>query len=108
MMTVRWMTCMVVLFLAFFGGRLLWAHEGHTYVMGTVTAVHDGQLVVQTQGEQTVVIQRDRSTQYHATGVATSSATVRVGDRIVVEMTKEANGLRAADVWYAAVAPRTP
>lgn len=34
--------------------------------------------------------------------------TVRWTACIVVEVTKEANGLRAADVWYAAVAPRTP
>ena len=105
MMPVRWMTCMLVLFIALFGAR---AHEGRTHVVGTVTAMSDGQLVVNNKHGQALAIQRDRNTRHRATSLATSSATVRVGDRVVVEATEEANGLRAAEVRYAAVAPRTP
>jgi hypothetical protein len=76
--------------------------------MGTVTAVNDGQLVVSDTSGQTIAIQLDRNTRYHAAGMATSSGTVRVGDRVVVEVTEEANSLRAAEVRYATVAPRTP
>ena len=108
MMIVRFTACMLVLFVSLFDIRPLWAHEGHTHVMGTVTAMSDSQLIVSNTSGQTVAIQLDRNTRYRAAGVATSRATVRVGDRVVVEVTEEANGLRAADVRYAAVAPRTP
>lgn len=108
MKIVRFTACMLVLFVSLFDIRPLWAHEGHTHVMGTVAAVSDNQLVVSNTRGQTVAIQLDRNTRYRANGVAASRATVRVGDRVVVEVTEEANGLRAADVRYAAVAPRTP
>lgn len=108
MMTVRWMTFMLTLFLSVFGARPLWAHEGNTHVMGTVTAVSASQMIVSNKSGQTVAIQLDHNTRYRATGVATDNATVRVGDRVVVEVTEEANGLRAADVRYTAGAPRTP
>ncbi|MEQ1562643.1 MAG: DUF5666 domain-containing protein, partial [Nitrospiraceae bacterium] len=75
---------------------------------GTVTAVQDGQLAVQTKGGETVTIQLDRNTRYRAAGVAASSATIHAGDRVVVEVTEEANGLRAAEVRYAPGAPHTP
>jgi len=105
MMTVRFTVCMLVLFVSLLGAR---AHEGHAHVIGTVTGVSDGQLVVSNTSGQIVAIYLDRNTRYRATGVATSSATVRVGDRVVVEVTEEANGLRAAEVRYATVAPRMP
>jgi hypothetical protein len=102
------MTFMLVLFLSLFGARFLWAHEGHTHVMGTVTAMSDSELIVNNKSGQTIAIPRDRNTRYRTTGVATSNATVRVGDRVVVEVTEESNSLRAADVRYTAVAPRKP
>ncbi|NOS77522.1 MAG: hypothetical protein HOP35_06215 [Nitrospira sp.] len=84
------------------------AHEGHTHVMGAVSSVSTSQLVVQTKDGHTETIQLDHNTRYRAAGVATSSATIQVGDRVVVEVTEEANGLRAAEVRYAPAAPRAP
>ncbi|MEQ1627722.1 MAG: DUF5666 domain-containing protein [Nitrospira sp.] len=84
------------------------AHEGHTHVMGAVSSVSTSQLVVQTKDGQAETIQLDRNTRYRAAGVATSSGTIRVGDRVVVEVTEEGSGLRAAEVRYAPVAPTTP
>ena len=108
MMIVRLTAYMLVLLFSLFDTRPLWAHEDHTHVMGTVTAMSDSELVVSNTSGQTIAIQLDRNTRYRAAGVATSSVTVRVGDRVVVEVTEEASGLRAADVRYAPVAPRTP
>ncbi|MEI8013554.1 MAG: DUF5666 domain-containing protein [Nitrospira sp.] len=105
MMIVRFTACMLVLFVSLLGAR---AHEGHTHVMGTVTEVSDSQLVVSNTSGQTVAIHLDHDTRYRTTGMATSSATVRVGDRVVVEVMEQANGLRAAEVRYATVAPRMP
>lgn len=97
MRTVRCAAFMMILFFPAVDPHALWAHEGHTHVMGTVTAVQDGQLAVQTKGGETVTIQLDRNTRYRATG-----------DRVVVEVTEEANGLRAAEVRYAPGAPHIP
>lgn len=108
MKPIRFALFMTLLMLPMHSAWLAQAHEGHTHVMGTVTAVTDGHLVVQTKGGQTETIQLDHNTRYRAAGVATSSATIRVGDRVVVEVTEEANGLRAAEVRYAPVAPRAP
>ena len=108
MRTVRCAAFMVILCFPAVDPHALWAHEGHTHVMGTVTAVQDGQLAVQTKGGETVTIQLDRNTRYRAAGVAASSATIHAGDRVVVEVTEEANGLRAAEVRYAPGASQTP
>ena len=108
MMIVRLAVCMLILFVSLFDTRPLWAHEGHTHVMSTFTGVNDSQLVVSNTSGQTITIQLDRHTRYRATDAATIRATVRVGDRVVVEVTEEANGLHAAEVRYAAVAPKTP
>ncbi len=108
MLTVRFTGCMLVLFVSLVVVGPLWTHEGHAYVRGTVTAVSDGQLVVQTNGRQTVSILVDRNTRYRAISLTTSSETVQVGDRVVVEVTEAANGLRAAEVRYATNASRIP
>jgi len=93
MMPVRWMPCMLVLFLSCFGAR---THDGHTHVVGTVTTMSDGQLVVNNKNGQTMAIQVDRHTWYHPISVATSSWIVRVGNREIVEVTEAASGLGAA------------
>lgn len=108
MKTIRWMTFLLCVSSALVGVCRLGAHEGHTHVMGTVTVVTDGQMVVQTKGGHTETIQLDRNTRYRAAGVATSSGTVRVGDRVVVEVREEAGGLLAAEVRYAPVVSHTP
>ena len=108
MKPIRFVLFMTLLILLMCSAWLAQAHEGHTHVMGTVTGLTDGHMVVQTAGGQTEMIQLDRNTRYRAAGVATSSATIRVGDRVVVEVTEEAKGLRAAEVRYASVAPAIP
>jgi hypothetical protein len=70
--------------------------------MGTVTALTDGQMVVQIKDGRSETIRLDRNTRYRATGVASSSGTVSVGDRVVVEITEDAGGLLATEVRYAA------
>lgn len=104
----RFMCFLTLLILPMHSAGLAQAHDGHTHVMGTVTGLTDGHMAVQMKGGQTETIQLDRNTRYRAAGVATSSATIRVGDRVVVEVTEEANGLRAAEVRYAPVAPAAP
>jgi hypothetical protein len=109
MMLVRFTVCVLVLFVALFDIRPLWAHEGHIHVVtGTVTAMNDSRLIVNNINGRTVTIQLDHSTRDRATGKATSRAIVEIGDRVVVDVTEETDGLHAADVRYQAVAPKTP
>jgi hypothetical protein len=96
-----WKLFLLVLCCDLIGVCLLGAHEGHTHVMGTVTALTDGQMVVQTKDGRSETIRLDRNTRYRATGVARSGGTVSVGDRVVVEITEEAGGLLAAEVRFA-------
>ncbi|TKB72309.1 MAG: hypothetical protein E8D46_14295 [Nitrospira sp.] len=109
MTIVRFTVCVLVLFVALFDIRPLWAHEGHIHVVtGIVTAMNDSRLIVNSIDGRTVTIQLDYSTRYCATGEATSRAIVEIGDRVVVDVTEETDGLYAADVRYQAVAPKTP
>lgn len=105
---IRWTMLRLWVGSALVGVCHLGAHEGHIPVMGTVTRLTDGHRAVQTTGGQTVTVQLDHHTPYRADGMATSSMTIRIGDRVVVEVTEEANGLRAVEVRYAPVAPATP
>ena len=108
MTTMRFVLVMTFLILPICTAWPTQAHEGHTHVMGTVTAVSDGRLAVQASGGETVTIQLDRQTRYRAAGTATGSGTIRVGDRVVVEVTEEATGLRADEVRYATPVIGTP
>ena len=88
MTTMRFVLVMTFLILPICTAWPTQAHEGHTHVMGTVTAVSDGRLAVQASGGETVTIQ--------------------LGDRVVVEVTEEATGLRADEVRYATPVIGTP
>lgn len=108
MKLLRFALFMTFLIPAMCSAWLAQAHDGHIHVMGAVSSVSASLLVVQTKDGHTETVQLDSNTRYRAAGVATSSATIRVGDRVVVEVTEEANGLRAAEVRYAPVTPNTP
>lgn len=108
MTTMRFVLALTFLILPICTAWPTQAHEGHTHVTGTVTAVSAGPLAVQTSGGEIVTIQLDRRTRYRASGTAAGSGTVRAGDRVVVEVTEEATGLRAAEVRYASPAIGTP
>lgn len=61
MMTIRWVASVLVLFLCVWTSNPPEAHEGHTHVMGVVTAVADSQLVVHTKDGRSVAILMDRT-----------------------------------------------
>lgn len=83
------------------------AHEGHTHVMGIVVAISDAGLVVQTQDGKTVTVWLTHNTQYRRAGTVSSQHAVRVGDRVVIEVSEQADALRAVEVRYASALANT-
>jgi hypothetical protein len=75
---VFWVTSVVPVF----------PHEGHAHhVMGTVMALNENSLMVKTKEGKTVGILVTPNTSYRSNGTAMSSADLKVGDRVVVELT---------------------
>jgi hypothetical protein len=86
-------TICVLLFLSVF----VFAHGNEKHVMGTVTKVDDGSIVVKTkEGDKTVMI---LSTTKFVKGTATvTQKDVKVGDRVVIHAMPMGDMLRATEV----------
>lgn len=95
----------LILILVAFIAVPVFAHEGSFHVLGTVTASSADQLVVQAKDGQAVSIRLTPETRYRAVG-ATSSSTPSVGDRVVVEVTGNSNGMTASEVRFSSVVPK--
>ncbi len=77
-----------------------WAHDGHTHtVMGTVAALHDGQLqVVQAKDGKTVTIVLNDKTIVTRGKEKLTRAAVVAGQRVVVDVGNGAAPLTAREV----------
>jgi ribosomal protein L2 len=86
-------TLCVLLFLS----ALVFAHGNEQHVMGTVTKVEDGSIVVKTkEGDKTVMV---LSTTKFAKGTATvTQKEVKVGDRVVIHAMPMGSMLHATEV----------
>lgn len=82
------------------------AHEGNTHVLGTVTSSASDQLKVQAKDGKEISIYLTPATRYFATGPKTGS-TPEIGDRVVVEVTKESDRLTANEVRFSTVQPKS-
>lgn len=96
---------LLVLILVAFIATPVFAHEGTSHVLGTVTASSADQLVVQAKDGQSVSIRLTPETRYRAFGETTSS-TPSVGDRVVVEVTGNSSGMTASEVRFSSVAQK--
>lgn len=83
-----------------------WAHEGNAHVMGTVTAIADDHVVVQTPDAKTVTIKTTAKTSYRTTKEASSRDALKVGHRIVAEVIKDATGITASELRFSSVPPK--
>lgn len=92
-------------FLVLCAAAALWAHEGSTHILGTVTEVAAGHVVVQTTDQKTVTIKTTPKTRYRTTKEASSREALQVGHRIVAEVTKDATGLTASELRFSSVPP---
>jgi hypothetical protein len=81
----------------------LWAHEGSQHILGTVTAVAPDHVVVLTLDNKTVTIMTTAQTRYRTTKEASTRDALKVGHRVVAEVTKDTAGLTASEVRFSAV-----
>jgi len=96
---------LLVLILVTFITGPVFAHESSSYVLGTVTGSSADQLVVEARDGQSVSIRLTPETRYRAIG-ATTGSTPSVGDRVVVEVTGNSNGMTASEVRFSSVAAK--
>lgn len=78
------------------------AHGTGQHVLGTVTAIDTKHIEVRTPKGTVVDVQLDKQTRYKAKGKPKSLVPPAIGDRVVIEATKdEKKGLTATEVHYA-------
>jgi len=82
------------------------AHEGSTHVLGTVTAVAVDHIVLETQDKKTVRIKTTAQTRYRTTKAASTRDALKVGHRVVAEVTKNGAELTASELRFSSVAPQ--
>lgn len=82
-----------------------WAHGTGQHVLGTVTAIDGQHIEVKTQKGATVSVNLTKETRFKQKGNPKSTQPPAVGDRVVIEATKDEKdkkGLTATEVHYSA------
>lgn len=103
------LTCALILISA-----TTWAHGSGQHVLGTVTAIDSTHIEVKTPKGKMVSVMLTKQTHFKAKGNPSSTEPPTVGDRVVIEATKEKKTLTATEVHYSAAkkaagaAPQTP
>jgi len=83
------------------------AHGTDQHVLGTVTAIDESHMEIRTTRGAMVSVQLDKQTRFKSKRNPKSTEPPSVGDRVVVEATKDDKTLTATEVHYAA-ASRVP
>jgi hypothetical protein len=81
---------------------IVFAHEGHahTSIMGSVTKLDRGRIVVKTREGKTVSIALTSDTEYQGQGGEDSRRDIKLGDRVVVKAMGEGVDLSADEVRF--------
>jgi hypothetical protein len=79
------------------GSAIAYAHNGVEHVMGTVTAVTDSSITVDTLKHTSVAVLLDASTKFTKNDAAITRQDVKVGDRVVIDA-KEASDKKLVGV----------
>ncbi|HJT19457.1 MAG TPA: DUF5666 domain-containing protein [Nitrospira sp.] len=106
-MTHRWLLALTFLFISSTAS----AHGTGQHVLGTVTAIDANHVEVKTQKGATVSVKITKDTRFKEKGKPKSTEMPAVGDRVVIEATKDNNILTATEVHFSvgkrAAAPAT-
>lgn len=102
-MTVRAMALSVLLSLGCATGVL--AHEGKTHVMGTVSTLDAQHVVVTDRDGKTVSIALTKDTTYDQGDAPAAASALKVGARVVIDVTGKPESLTATEVRIAPMAP---
>ena len=78
------------------------AHGTGQHVLGTVTAIDQKHLEIKTAKGATVDVQINKQTRFKEKGNPKGTNVPAVGDRVVVEATKDNNVLTATEVHFSA------
>jgi len=93
----------VLLFLS----TLVFAHGNETHVMGTVTKIEDGSIVVKTkEGDKTVMVMS--TTKFVKGTTAVTQKDLKVGDRVVIHAMPMGDMLHATEVKIGTAATAQP
>lgn len=93
----------VLLFLS----ALVFAHGNEKHVMGTVTKIEDGSVVVKTkEGDKTVMVMS--TTKFVKGTTAVTQKDLKVGDRVVIHAMPMGDMLHATEVKIGAAATAQP
>jgi hypothetical protein len=100
----------IVLLLALFvfaAGAAI-AHGKEEHVMGTVTAMTDSSITIQTKAKTPVVVYTTAETKYEKSGAAALMKDLKVGDRVVVDAARIKDKLMANEVHFGAAKHAPP
>jgi preprotein translocase subunit YajC len=84
---------------------LLHAHGGMVHVMGTVTAMTENSITVETTDKKTMEVQLTDSTTFLNGSKPGSRKELKVGDRVVIHAAKVKDVLQAHEVRFGGTAP---
>ena len=84
---------------------LLHAHGGMIHVMGTVTAMTDNSVTVETTDKKTVEVQLTDTTTFLNGSKPGNRKEMKVGDRVVIHAVKVKDALQAHEVHFSQAAP---
>jgi Domain of unknown function (DUF5666) len=89
-----------------FTAAIALAHDNEQHVMGTVTAVTDNSITVQTTAKEPVTVYTMTNTKYTKSGTVASVKDLKVGDRVVIHAEKMNDKVMANEVQLAPVKRR--
>jgi hypothetical protein len=93
---------LLLVFALVFTSSAAWAHGSGQHVLGTVTAIDGTHIEVKTPKGKVVSVMLTKQTHFKAKGNPSSTELPAIGDRVVIEATKDQKTLTATEVHYSA------
>jgi hypothetical protein len=84
-MNARRMRLVIAMFTLIFGSAIAYSHNGLEHIMGTVTAMTDSSITVDTVKHTSVTVSIDPTTQFTRGETQVSRKDLKIGDRVVIE-----------------------
>ena len=83
------------------------AHDGSHGMKGTVTAMTDKTITLETPDKKTVTINYDAKTTFTKSGTAATAKDLKVGERVVIESHDMDGKMHAVNVRFGKPAPKS-
>lgn len=84
------------------------AHGTDQHVLGTVTAIDATHIEVKTPKGASVTVKVTDQTRFTAKAVKRPQGQPQVGDRVVIDVTRDGSDMTATEVQYSNPKPKTP